>query len=114
MTLPVAAAESATVKVAVVVPELPSATLTSLIDKLGVGGGAAVSTSVIVPVAVVRAIVAPLAEDSATEKVSFASATVSRVTLIVTVFEVSPAAKVREPEAAAKSVPLVAVPPLVA
>jgi hypothetical protein len=58
--------------------------------------------------------VAPLGADSATVNVSLASTTVSPVTETLIVLLVSPAANVRVPEAAVKSLPDVAVPGAVA
>jgi hypothetical protein len=84
------------VNVAVVVPELPSVTLTSLI--VSTGGG---SSSVIVPVPCPSTMVAFDAFVRLTRKVSFASSSVSLLTTTVTVFVVSPAAKVSVPVPAA-------------
>ena len=55
------------------------------------------SSLTMVPVPVPVPIVAPVAADSASVTVSFASTTVSPVTATWTIFEVSPAAKVSVP-----------------
>ena len=75
-----------------------------------VGTGAATSSFLMVAVAVARDRVAPLELVSATVKVSSGSTAVSPVTLTVTVWAVTPGAKVSVPELAVKSVPAVAVP----
>jgi hypothetical protein len=58
--------------------------------------------------------VAPVAPESVTEKVSFGSATVSPMTLTATVLLVSPGLNVSVPPVLWKSLPAVAVPPDVA
>ena len=72
------------------------------------------SLSLIVPVAVESPSVAFVGLDSVSVKVSFSSSTESSVVATLTVFDVSFAANVSVPDAAVKSVPLVAVPPEVA
>ena len=68
------------------------------------------SSVVIVPVAVARAMVAPDGLDNVTVSVSVGSTVASPVTATVTVCEITPGAKVSVPEAAVKSCPAVAVP----
>ena len=83
--------------------------------KLAVSGAALSSSlSLIVPVAVASPSVAFAGLDSVSVNVSFSSSTESSVVATLTVFEVSFAANVSVPDAAVKSVPLVAVPPDVA
>ena len=81
---------------ALVVPLLPSVTVTSLIARAG-----AASSLRIVPAPLASAMVAPPAPERLTLKPSSASATASPTTATVTVLVVSPGAKVRLPEAAA-------------
>ena len=92
MTVFPLAAESETVNVAVVVPALPSVTVTSSIDRVGDA-----SSSVMVPVPEPSAIVALPGLDSPTVKVSFASSVTSPFTVMATVAVVAPAAIVRLP-----------------
>ncbi len=87
-------AERDTVKTAFVVPELPSLTVTSPIDRAGK------SSLVMVPRPWGSARVAPLPPLRVTVKVSSFSMAVSPVTLTARVLLVSPAAKVSVPEAA--------------
>lgn len=87
-------ADRDTVKTALTVPELPSLAVASLIDSAGK------SSLRMVPMPWASAMVAPLAPLRLTAKVSSASMVVSPVTLTFTVLLVSPAAKVRVPEAA--------------
>ena len=79
-----------TVKVASTVPALPSATVTSPTDSVGVA-----SSSVIVPMPSASPRVAFVGALSVKSKVSFASSSTSPFTCTVTVCEVSPAAKSR-------------------
>ena len=95
VTVDVLAADSVTVNAAALVPALPSATATSPIDSVG---SAAVSSFVIVPVAVARAIVAPEGLDSVTVNVSLGSTVVSPFTTTAIVFVVCPAVKVSVPD----------------
>lgn len=97
-----------TVKVAATVPELPSVTVTSLIEMV------TMSSSVMVPVAWLSAMVAFVGLVRLTTKVSGPSEIVSFVTGTVTVAVVRPAAIEAVPETAVKSVPDVAVAPAVA
>ena len=75
-------------------PLLPSAEVTSLMLRL------AASSLVMVPLPVASAIVAPLAPERLTEKVSVGSTRVSPVTWTVTDLLVSPTAKFSVPLAA--------------
>ena len=79
-----------------------------------VNGTTSPSSSLIVPVAVESPSVAFAGLDSVSVKVSFSSSSESSVVSTLTVFDVSFAANVSVPDAAVKSVPLVAVPPEVA
>ena len=83
-------------KTAFVVPLLPSVTVTSSIESAG-----AASSLRMVPAPEASARLAPLAPERLTRKPSSGSATASPTTATVTVFVVSPGAKVRLPEAAA-------------
>ena len=66
---------------------------------LTVGSGA-MSSFVMVPIAVPSTMVAPLGDDKVSVRVSLASTAVSPLTCTCTTFEVSPAAKVKVPLAA--------------
>ena len=79
-------------KVAATVPELPSVTVTSLTDSAG-----SASSSVIVPMPCASTIVALPAFVRLTVNVSFGSSRKSPLTMTVTCFVVSPAAKVSVP-----------------
>ena len=85
-------ADSDAVNVIGVVPALPSTTLTLSIDRSG-----ALSSSVIVPVAVPTPIVALVGVASASKNVSLASSSASFRTGTVTVAVVSPGAKLAVP-----------------
>jgi hypothetical protein len=88
--VPDAAGLRLTVKVRVLVPELPSDTEASVIDNVGV---AAASSLVIVPTAWPSAKVTPVdGFDRLTVKVSSGSAVVSPLIVTAKVFEVAPAA----------------------
>ena len=87
-------AERETVKTAFVVPELPSLTVASLIDRAGK------SSLVTVPTPWASATVAPVAPLRVTVKVSSFSMVESPRMATDRVLLVSPAAKVRVPEAA--------------
>ena len=91
------ALDSETVKVALVVPLLPSVSVTS---EMLSPGAVTPSSLVMVPVALAWASVAPVGLVRVTVKVSLGSTTVSPRTLTATVWEVVPAAKVRVPVAA--------------
>jgi hypothetical protein len=80
----------------------------------GGGGGGGLSSFPIVPIACPSAIVALLGSERVTKKFSSASIALSPCTGTATDFEVSPAANVSVPFAAAKSSCCVAVPPAVA
>ena len=97
MTGPVAALDKETVKARSFAPLLPSLTVASATARVGSG---AVSSLVMVPIAVPSAMVAPLGDDSVRVSVSLASTAVSPDTCTLTTFEVSPAAKVTVPVAA--------------
>ena len=88
-----------TTNISSAVPEFPSRRETSPTESAG--NVAAASSLVRVPVAEPSAMVAPLAPESVSERVSFASITVSPLTITCTIFEVSPAAKVSFPVSAA-------------
>ena len=103
------AADRVTVKVAVVVPALPSVTVTSLTDRVG-----AASSSVIVPRPEPSAIVAFPGLERVMPKVSSISSSTSPFTVTVNVVVVEPAETVLLPLAATKSVPAVAEPAAVA
>ena len=75
---------------------MPSATAALAIDTVGVT--TAVSSLVMVPVAVAVPRVAPDGVDNVTVNVSVGSTVVSPVTATLRVWEVTPAAKVRVPE----------------
>ncbi len=91
------------VKVADLVPELPSATVTSLMLK-------DVSSLTMVPSPDPSAMVAPTGAESTATKLSFGSPTVSPFTVTETVFVVSPGPKLTDVGATAtKSVPARAV-----
>ena len=79
--------------VKVVVPALPSATLTSLIDSVG-----AASSLVIVPRPLPSLMVALVGAERSTVKVSLASKTASRQTVTTTFWVVVAARKFRAPE----------------
>ena len=87
--------DSATVKVAAVVPPVPSAIEMSSTVRL------AVSSSTIVPVPWPSSIVAPAAPLSSNENVSSSSSSVSPTVVIFTVRLVTPGANVTVPAAAA-------------
>ena len=89
----------------------PSVALAS--DTLTVGVGVS-SSSLIVPIPLASSSVAFDGFDSVSVKVSFSSSTESSVVETLTVVDVSFALNVSVPDAAVKSVPLVAVPPDVA
>ena len=86
---------NATVNIALVVPLLPSVTLTAAGDKDTTGELAALSSSVIVALAVPRAMVAPDGFDRVTVKRSLDSTVVSPMTETVASFLVSPGLKVK-------------------
>ena len=94
MTGPVAAADRLTVKARSFAPLLPSLTVASATERAGNG---AVSSLVMVPIAVPSAMVAPLGDERASVSVSLASTAVSPDTCTRTTLEVSPAAKVSVP-----------------
>ena len=77
-------------------------------------GTTAVSSLVMVPVAVAVPSVAPVGADSVTVRVSVGSTVVSPVTATLTCWESTPGAKVMVPDVAVKSAPAVAVPLAVA
>ena len=85
-----------TVKIALIVPELPSVTATSLIESAGVP-----SSSVMMPVPWLSRNVALDGLERLTKKVSFASSRRSPLTDTVTDLVVSPAANVSVPVAGA-------------
>ena len=73
------------------------------------------SLSVIVPVAVASvSVTLPDAPDSTSVKVSSGSSTLSSMVTTGTILDISPDVKVSTPDAAVKSMPLVAVPGVVA
>ena len=77
-----------------------SAPLTELMSQtlpVPLPGSCCVSSSVICPTAVASAMVAPVAPERVSEKVSAASTAVSPLTTTCTILEVSPAAKVSVP-----------------
>ena len=88
-----AAFDKLTVNTAFAVPELLSSTLTLAMETAG--GETAVSSSVIVALAVPRAIVAPEGFDKVTVKRSLDSTVVSPITETEASFLVSPGLKVR-------------------
>ncbi len=96
-------------KVAFVAPASPSVTVTSLIESVGSG-----SSSVIVPRPLSSVIVAAVAFDSSSVKVSSPSSSWSPLTTTVTDLVVSPAANVSVPLVAPKSAGEVALPGAVA
>ena len=87
--------DSETVNVAAIVPALPSVTDTSLMEIVGCA-----SSLLIVPTPWLSAIVAFVALDRFTLKVSFGSNTVSPLTVTLIGCEVWPAVNVKVPELA--------------
>ncbi len=98
MTVLVVVAESVTLNAALVVPLLPSVTVTLATASEG-STEPPESSSVIVPSPTASTIGAPVASDRFTLKVSLGSDRVSPITWTVTCFAVSPGAKMSVPPA---------------
>ena len=98
-------------KVAVVVPPVPSVITTSPIDSVGVASS---SVMVATPVPSTMTAPMPITFDSVTANVSSVSSSASGLTATVIVLKSSPAAKLSVPLPAAKSAGLAALPSVVA
>ena len=96
----VEAFDRVTVNARLVLPELPSATVALATEMVGAVTTVAVSSLVMVPVAVAVARVALVGADRVTVRVSSGSTVVSAVTATLTCWERTPGAKVMVPEVA--------------